>query len=125
MQKILHKIKFKLVTRSILVWSGIKSVGKAFKRETNETKAASKILLKILKGKEVTHEEVKFLKDQSVDLGKAIAIIGLQAVPGSNIAIIAIEKVGQKYGFTLFPKEQKTPQQETKDVSDNKTSLDI
>jgi len=124
MQELLLKIKIYAVTKSIIVWGGIKSVGKAFKRESEETRAASKILMRIVKGKEVTHEEIQFLKDQSVDLGKAMAIIGLQAVPGSSIAIIAIEKVGQKHGFTLFPKEQKEPWQEKIDVSEKDIPLD-
>lgn len=50
-----------------------------------------------------------FLKGQSIDLAKALALIGLQAVPGSSLAIIALEKIGKKYGFTLFPQAQKDP----------------
>ena len=116
MQEFLLKIKIYTATKSIIVWGGIKSAGKAFKRESEETRAASKILMKIVKRKEVTHEEIKFLKDQSVDLGKAMAIIGIQAVPWSSLAIIAIEKVGQKHGFTILPKEQNVPWQEKKDI---------
>jgi hypothetical protein len=125
MGKLLFKIKIFVVTKSIVVWGEIKTVGKAFKRESEETKAASKILLKIVKGKEVTSEELHFLKEQSVDLGKALAIIGLQAVPGSSIAIIAIEKLGQKHGFTLFPKDQKEPCEERIDFSEKNTSINI
>lgn len=82
-----------------------------FKREGKETYIASKILLKLAEGKEVSPEQIKFLKEQSVDLGKALALIGLQAVPGSSVAIIALEKVGQKHGFTLFPKDQVDPKE--------------
>ncbi|HEY9124047.1 MAG TPA: hypothetical protein PK252_04025 [Bacteroidales bacterium] len=107
LSQLLQKLKIFILTKAIVTWSWIKSVGRAFKRESEETKIASKILLKMLKGKDVTPEEVQFLKGQSVDLGKALALIGLQAIPGSSFAIIAIEKVAQKYGFTLFPQEQK------------------
>ena len=107
MSQLLQKLKIFILTKAIVTWSWIKSVGKAFKRESKETKIASKILLKMLRGKKVTPEEIQFLKGQSVDLGKALALIGLQAIPGSSFAIIVIEKVAQKYGFTLFPQEQK------------------
>jgi hypothetical protein len=125
MGKLLFKIKIFVVTKSIVVWAEIKTVGKAFKRESEETRAASKILLRIVKGKEVTPDEMQFLKDQSFDLGKALAIIGLQAVPGSSIAIIAIEKLGQKHGFTLFPKDQKEPCDERMDFSVKNSFIDI
>jgi len=125
MQGFILKIKIYTATKSIIVWGGIKSIGKAFKRESEETKAASKILMKIVKGKDVTHEEIKFLKDQSVDLGKAMAIIGIQAVPWSSIAIIAIEKVGHKHGFTIFPKEQTVPWQEKIDIPKKNIPLDM
>ena len=117
MNEFIFKIKSTFVSKTVIVWDKTKLVGKAFQREAHETELASRILMKIIKGKEVTHEEIQFLKDQSVDLGKALTIIGLQAVPGSNIAIIAIEKFGQKHGFTLFPKAQIEPNQETKDIS--------
>lgn len=83
-----------------------------FKREGKETYIAAKILFKISKGKEVTPEQIKFLKEQSVDIGKALALIGLQAVPGSSVAIVALEKIGEKHGFTLFPKDQNDPTME-------------
>jgi len=75
-------------------------------REAKETHEASLILLHIAKGKEVSKEEVKFLKNQSLDLGKALAIIGLQAVPFSSVAIITIEVVAKKHGFSIFPASQ-------------------
>lgn len=97
------------------IWIKTKKIGVAFKRETSETYIASKILLKIVKGEEATPEQIKFLKEQSIDFGKALAIIGLQAVPGSSVAIIALEKVGEKHGFTLFPKDQVDPKIEEKE----------
>jgi hypothetical protein len=117
MKEFIFKIKNTIVTKTVIIWDKTKFVGLAFQREAHETEVASKILMKIIKGKEVTHEEIQFLKDQSVDLGKALTIIGLQAVPGSNIAIIAIEKFGQKHGFTLFPKAQIEPNNGIKDIS--------
>lgn len=119
MKEFLLKLKNIIITKSIIIWNAIKNIVKVFKREGHETKVASEILLKIIKGKEVSPEEVRYLKNQSVDLSKALAIIGLQAIPGSSIAIIAIEKVGEKYGFTLFPRDQMNdPWQEKDDHSD-------
>lgn len=90
-------------------WIKIKVTINVFQREANETVIAAKILTKMLKGKEVSKEQIEFLKGQSVDLGKALALIGLQAIPGSSVAIIALEKVASKYGITLFPKDQSDP----------------
>lgn len=75
-------------------------------REAKETKDASLILLKMAKGKDISKEEVKFLKAQSADIGKALALIGLQAVPFSSAAIIAIEVVARRHGFSIFPSSQ-------------------
>lgn len=106
----MKKLKKKILSGIKKMWHKTKKVGRAIKRETNETYLASKILLKIAKGEEVTQEQIKFLKEQSIDFGKALALIGLQAVPGSSLAIIAIEKAGKKYGFSVFPKDQKDPE---------------
>lgn len=118
MNKNILNFKNSVVTKSKLIWDKTKLVGKAFKREAHETEVASKIFLKIVERKKVTPKEIQFLKDQSVDIGKALALIGLQAVPGSTLAIIAIEKFGHKHGFTLFPKAQVEPDQEKNKASD-------
>jgi hypothetical protein len=106
-KRILSDIKDYLLRRFIYVKISIRRIGRSLVRESKETKLASKILVELIKGKNVKPEEIDFLKGQSVDLGKALAIIGLQAVPGSNFAIIAIEKALQKYDFSLFPTKQK------------------
>jgi len=93
-------------------WDGVVNTGKAFGREATETIAASKILLKMLSKSEVSEDEVSFLKDQSIDIVKALALIGLQAVPGSSVGIIALEKIAQRKGITLFPKAQTIPTNE-------------
>lgn len=93
-------------------WDKLKKTGNAFKREANETVIAAKILGRMIKGKDVTQEQIDFLKNQSIDLGKALAIVGVQAIPGSSVAVIALEKLAEKHGFTLFPKDQVEPNME-------------
>jgi len=96
--------------------------GRAFKRESKETVVAAKILRKLIKDEDsVTEEEVKFLKNQGADLGKAVGLLGLQLVPGSSVGIIALEKIGKKKGFTIFPKENELP--EPKSSSDSAPSV--
>lgn len=124
MKIVLYKIRIHTTKQSLIIWGGIKSVGKSFKRESKETQVAFRILMRIVRGKAVSDDEIKFLKGQSGDIGKALAIIGLQAVPGSSFAIIAIEKAGQKYGFTLFPKEHILPSQELTVVESNTLRVD-
>lgn len=102
------KDKINNKVKSVLIMS--KEFSCFFKREARETYIASKILRDIVKGREVTPEQIKFLKEQSIDFGKALALIGLQSIPGSSIAIVALEKVGQKHGFTLFPRDQTDPE---------------
>ena len=86
-------------------------LSRAFKRESKETVVAAKILAKLIKDEDsVSKEEVKFLKSQGADLGKAVGLIGLQLVPGSSIGIIALEKIGKKKGFTVFPVEHVIPE---------------
>ena len=99
-----HKLK--------ATWEQTKKFGEAFKREAHETQLASKILLHLIEGHKETPEQIKFLKEQSIDFGKVLIIIGLQAVPCSSVAIIALEKIGQKHGFTIFPKAQEAPKME-------------
>lgn len=94
-----HKIKLK--------WIWFKSF---FKSELKQTYAAGKILLHIIEGRETTPEQIQFLKDQSIDCGKVLTIIGLQAIPGSSVGLIALEAVGRKHGFTIFPVEQEIPE---------------
>lgn len=110
-----EKVKDKLKS----AWDKTKQIGRAFKRETSETYIASKILLHLVEGKEATPEQIKFLKEQSIDFGKALTLIGLQAVPGSSVAIVALEKIGQKHGFTLFPKDQVDPEMKEEKTNDN------
>jgi hypothetical protein len=88
----------------------IVKTGRAFKRESKETVIAAKILKRLIKDENsVSDEEIKFLKSQGADLGKAVGLLGLQLVPGSSVGIIALEKIGKKKGFTIFPKENKIP----------------
>jgi hypothetical protein len=109
--------KEKIKQKANAAWDKTKQIGNAFKREASETVIASKILLKLSKGEEVSPEQIKFLKEQSIDFGKALALVGLQAIPGSSVAIVALEKVGEKHGFTLFPKDQTDP-----DMASNQSS---
>lgn len=87
-------------------WQSTKNFGRAFNRESRETVKAAKILGKLLSKREPTPDEMKFLKSQSVDIGKAVALLGLQFIPGSSLGIIIIEKSLKKHGMSIFPKSQ-------------------
>ncbi len=104
-EEIQHKIK----TDFDKVIEEVKALEKGTIRETHETYLASEILLKLSSGDKVTEAQIRFLKEQSIYVAKALALIGLQAVPGSSLAIIALEKIAEKHGFTLFPKAQNDP----------------
>jgi hypothetical protein len=97
-----------------------KEIKQAFNREKKETRIAAKILLKLIKTKEATPEEIKFLKGQSADLGKAFTLLGLQAVPGATLIIAGLEKLLRKYDLTIFPQAQEIPDSfEEKEKAEN------
>lgn len=77
--------------------------------EAKETVHAVKILRRLLNNKPVSDKEITFLKNQSLDFTKILALVGVQAIPGSSIAVIALERVAQKNGFSLFPTNQQIP----------------
>ena len=74
------------------------------RREGKETTEAAKILAKIINRKEVTEEEKNFLKEQSKDLARIVALMGLGAV--SMALPIALEKVLNKWGISIMPKSR-------------------
>jgi len=91
-------------------------------REAKETYEAALILLHMSQGKEVSEEEIEFLKHQSVDVGKAVALIGLQVIPFSSAGIIAIEVIANKHGFSVFPTSQTNEKTQTNtEINDGKT----
>ncbi len=78
--------------------------------EGQDTQVAAKILLLLLENKPVTPKEISFLKSESIDFTKVLALIGLQAIPGSSIAIVVLQKIAVKHGFSLFPKIVDNPE---------------
>lgn len=78
------------------------------KLEAGDDYIAAEILIRLLENREVTHEQISFLKDQSIDFTKVLAIIGLQAIPGSSIGIILLQKIAEKHGFSLLPDPNRT-----------------
>ncbi len=78
---------------------------KAGVREGYETVLAAKILLNIIKNKDASPEEVKFLKSQAADLAKVVTLLGLQPVPGNNVIIKILDSVFKKFKipFSFYP----------------------
>lgn len=88
----------------------MKKLGHATEKQAKDTYLASEILLSLTKGDDVSVEQITFMKAQSVNLAKALTLIGLQAVPGSSVAIVVLEKVAEKHGFSLFPRNLEEPE---------------
>ncbi|MFL9484835.1 hypothetical protein ACI6Q2_18770 [Chitinophagaceae bacterium LWZ2-11] len=104
------KIKEDIKNKAGKVLQEIKSIETATERQLKDTYLASEILLHLCKGNEASEAQIEFLKGQSVNLGKALALIGLQAVPGSSVAIVILEKSAEKHGFSLFPVALEEPE---------------
>ncbi len=73
------------------------------KEEGRDDYVAAEILVRFLEDKPVSEVQIEFLKKQSIDFAKVLALIGLQAVPGSSVAIVLLEKIGKNMGFPFFP----------------------
>lgn len=83
---------------------GIKNIETYSVAEARDTFIAAEILLSLLEDKPVSEKQILFLKTQSIDFVKVLTLLGLQAVPGSSVAIIALEKIGEMHGFRIIPK---------------------
>jgi hypothetical protein len=80
------------------------------KREKSETVESVKILGNLLSKKEVSERDIKFLKSQSKDIVKIVAVMSMGAV---SMAIpIALEKILNKYGITIMPTRHKEEDEE-------------
>jgi hypothetical protein len=80
-----------------------KSVIQGAKREGKETVQAVEILRKMIKGEEVTDNEIKFFKAQSVDLFKVIPLVAISSIPIPIPITPLLIVLGKKYGFSVLP----------------------
>ena len=86
------------------------------RREGRETTEAAKILAKIINKQTVTEEEKKFLKEQSKDLARIVALMGLGAV--SMALPVALEKVLNKWNISIMPKSH-TEEDEVEELNES------
>ncbi len=78
---------------------------KGAKRERKETAEAVRIIGRLISNKgSVTKEDIKFLKEQSGDIARIIALISLGAV--SVVIPVGLEKLLNKYGISIMPKKR-------------------
>lgn len=96
----LDNLKTKTSEFAKSVWIGIK-------RESTETKEAAKILNKMLRHEDVTEEERKLLKNQSIDLLKILPLIAIQGIPIPVPITPLLIVLGKKYGFDILPNSHK------------------
>jgi hypothetical protein len=90
------------------------------RREGRETTEAAKILAKIINKQTVTEEEKKFLKEQSKDLARIVALMGLGAV--SMALPVALEKVLNKWNISIMPKSH-TEEDEVEELNESTGNL--
>jgi len=87
--------------------SFISKVKEVTKREGKETGQLLGLLYKIVvKKHKPSPEEKKFMKGQSLDLGKLAIMGALQLIPGSTAITPLVVGLGKKYGFNVLPSEQ-------------------
>ena len=94
----------------------------AARREGKETTEAAKILAKIINKKEVTEQEKIFLKSQSKDLARIVAVMGLGVV--SMALPVALEKILNKWGISILPKNQsKSTESEIEELNESTDNI--
>lgn len=106
--------KPKAKIHSVTFWERIKTtvrkVGSTAKREKEETIIAVRILTRYVRDKEsISPEELKFLKDQSIDLARILPIVAVQAVPAPVPITPFLIAFGKKIGIDVLPREQIRP----------------
>lgn len=101
------------INRPGIAWNklkeSLKSVRNTAKRERKETAIAIKILRRYLLYKEISEEEKKFLKEQSIDIARLLPLVAVQAIPVPVPITPLLIGLGKKIGIDLIPKEQKLP----------------
>ena len=94
----------KLKTHSAKASSALKNFVGKLGTEAKETHAASKIMVKYLRGDVINEEEEKELKTQIFDLFKMAGIgIPFMVIPGSTVLIPYLVKLAKKRGINLLP----------------------
>lgn len=75
-----------------------------FKDHLDETQDAKDILVKYISGKKVTEKELKFVKDQSVELIKSLGI-GVPSIllPGGVALLAFIIWLSNRYNIDILP----------------------
>ena len=81
----------------------VKEIKQGVSRESKETKEAAGILQKMIMGKEVTEDEKKLLKYQSIDLLKVLPLIAIQGIPIPIPITPLLIILGKKYRFNVLP----------------------
>ena len=77
----------------------------AAKREGRETTIAAGVLKKVLLKQEVSEDEYRFLKEQSIDIAKIFGVLTMGAV--STALPLLLEKLLNKKGISVMPTENK------------------
>lgn len=91
------------------------------RREGKETTEAAKILAKIINKEDVSEEDKMFLKEQSKDLARIVALMGLGAV--SMALPIALEKVLNKWNISIMPKSHSEEVDELEELNESTGNL--
>jgi tRNA nucleotidyltransferase/poly(A) polymerase len=76
------------------------------KNEGPETIHAAKLLLKLGLGRNLKNKEMEFLKAQSADVGKMLALFGLFMIPGGLLIVPIVVKGLKKLGINPYPSDQ-------------------
>jgi len=82
---------------------------KAVGRAKVENIIAAKIILSCLKDQTITAEEIKFLKEKSIDFVKVLNLLGFQFMPGGNMILQIANALLKKKGIYIFPQGREIP----------------
>lgn len=78
------------------------------KDEVKETVIAGKIFIDLLKGNELSSDEISFLKSQSKDIVKIFGVLGMASI-SMSLTYLLRQLLLRKYGVNIFPSKSEIP----------------
>ena len=73
------------------------------RQEIRESGEAGKLILQAVRGKNLSKEQLAFIKRQLRDIGVGTALLGLFFLPAGGLGIVGLVKLGKYYNIDILP----------------------
>eukprot|EP01047_Picozoa_sp_COSAG01_P043359 COSAG01_NODE_3845_length_5645_cov_3.828705_7_plen_124_part_00 len=82
-------------------------------QELRQTAEATRLIARWLSGGTLSTDEWRAVKEQASDLAKSVPLLGLMAVPGGSVVILACVRIAGTVGINVLPSSFRTGSDET------------